>query len=94
MKISHLLNWKINQLLVRVDKLNKFKVSIVFFIILLMTMSSVAATCNIIIITDPSGKDPNGAAAGSMSFAQNMFQSTFVMSKNNHFAVLSGGTAK
>ena len=57
-----------------------------------MTMSSVAATCNIIIITDPSGKDPNGAAAGSMSFAQNMFQSTFVMSKNNHFAVLSGGT--
>ncbi|MCR5027178.1 MAG: hypothetical protein K6A34_07040 [Methanobrevibacter sp.] len=58
----------------------------------MMTMSSVAATCNIIIITDPTGKDPNGAAAGSMSFAQNMFQSTFLMSKNNHFAVLSGGT--
>ena len=57
-----------------------------------MTMSSVAATCNIIIITDPTGKDPNGAAAGSMSFAENMFQSTFLMSKNNHFAVLSGGT--
>ena len=57
-----------------------------------MTMSSVAATCNILIITDPSGKDPNGAAAGSMSFAENMFQSTFLMSKNNHFAVLSGGT--
>ena len=57
-----------------------------------MTMSSVAATCNIIIITDPTGEDPNGAAAGSMSFAQNMFQSTFLMSKNNHFAVLSGGT--
>ena len=55
-------------------------------------MSSVAATCNIIIITDPTGEDPNGAAAGSMSFAQNMFQSTFLMSKNNHFAVLSGGT--
>ena len=55
-------------------------------------MSSVAATCNIIVITDPSGKDPNGAAAGSMSFADNMFQSTFLMSKNNHFAVLSGGT--
>ena len=57
-----------------------------------MTMSSVAATCNIIVITDPTGKDPNGAAAGSMSFAENMFQSTFLMSKNNHFAVLSGGT--
>ena len=55
-------------------------------------MSSVAATCNIIVITDPTGEDPNGAAAGSMSFAENMFQSTFLMSKNNHFAVLSGGT--
>lgn len=66
--------------------------SIVFFIILLMTMSSVAATCNIIVITDPTGQDPNGAAAGSMSFAENMFQSTFLMSKNNQFAVLSGGT--
>ena len=58
----------------------------------MMTMSSVAATCNIIVITDPTGQDPNGAAAGSMSFAQNMFQSTFLMSKDNHFAVLSGGT--
>lgn len=57
-----------------------------------MTMSSVAATCNIIIITDPTGQDPNGAAAGSMSFAENMFQSTFLMSKDHHFAVLSGGT--
>ena len=55
-------------------------------------MSSVAATCNIIVITDPTGKDPNGAAAGSMSFAENMFQSTFLMSKDHHFAVLSGGT--
>lgn len=55
-------------------------------------MSSVAATCNIIVITDPTGQDPNGAAAGSMSFAENMFQSTFLMSKDNHFAVLSGGT--
>ncbi|MCF0226846.1 MAG: hypothetical protein HUK28_06035 [Methanobrevibacter sp.] len=58
----------------------------------MICMSSVAATCNIIIITDPTGKDPNGAAAGSMSFAENMFQSTFLMSKENHFAVLSGGT--
>ena len=65
-----------------------FHVSIVFLIIALMTMSSVAATCNIIVITDPSGEDPNGAAAGSMSFADNMFQSTFLMSKNNHFAVV------
>ena len=73
-------------------KLDKLKVSFVFLIIFLMTMSSVAATCNIIVITDPSGEDPNGAAAGSMSFAENMFQSTFLMSKNNHFAVLSGGT--
>ena len=73
-------------------KITKFHMSIVFLIVFLMTMSSVAATCNIIVITDPSGKDPNGAAAGSMSFAENMFQSTFLMSKNNHFAVLSGGT--
>lgn len=64
----------------------------IFFIILTLCMSSVSATCNIIVITDPTGEDPNGAAAGSMSFAQNMFQSTFIMSKDNHFAVLSGGT--
>ena len=73
-------------------KFRKFHISIFILFVLLMTMSSVAATCNIIVITDPSGDDPNGAAAGSMSFAQNMFQSTFLMSKNNHFAVLSGGT--
>ena len=73
-------------------KLKKLKISFVFFIILLLTMSSVAATCNIVVITDPSGNDPNGAAAGSMSFADNMFQSTFLLSRNNHFAVLSGGT--
>ena len=70
----------------------KLKISLVFFVILLMTMSSVAATCNIVVITDPSGNDPNGAAAGSMSFADNMFQSTFLLSRNNDFAVLSGGT--
>ncbi|MBE6499336.1 MAG: hypothetical protein E7Z80_02135 [Methanobrevibacter thaueri] len=73
-------------------KVKKFHIFIVFLIISLMMMSSVSATCNIIVITDPSGDDPNGAAAGSMSFAENMFQSTFLMSKNNHFAVLSGGT--
>ena len=73
-------------------KIKKFHASIVFLIIFLMTISSVAATCNIIVITDPSGEDPNGVAAGSMSFAENMFQSTFLMSKDNHFVVLSGGT--
>ena len=72
--------------------MDKLKFSIVLLVIFLLSISSVAATCNIIVITDPTGKDPNGAAAGSMSFADNMFQSTFLMSKNNHFAVLSGGT--
>ncbi len=47
-----------------------------------------------IVITDPSGKDPNGAAAGSMSFAPNMFQSTFLVSKKLHVAVLAGGLGK
>lgn len=56
-----------------------------------MLIAPAAATCNIVIITDPTGKDPNGAAAGSMSFQQNMFQSTFLSSPNDHFAVLSGG---
>jgi hypothetical protein len=50
-----------------------------------------AATLNCIIITDPSGTNPNGVAAGSMSFAQNMFQSTFILSKDDRFSVLSGG---
>ncbi len=56
-----------------------------------MLTSTASATMNVIVITDPTGKDPNGAAAGSMSFAQNMFQSTFIMSKDQQFAVLSGG---
>ena len=72
--------------------IKRLHIFIAFLAIFLITMSSVAATCNVIVITDPSGEDPNGAAAGSMSFAENMFQSTFLMSKNNHFAVLSGGT--
>lgn len=55
-------------------------------------MNSAAATLNVIIITDPTGKDPNGAAAGSMSFAPNMFQSTFIYSPEKNFAVLSGGS--
>ncbi len=73
-------------------KSNKLKMLLVSLVVLLLTMSSVAATCNIIVITDPSGQDPNGAAAGSMSFAENMFQSTFLLSRNNQFTVLSGGT--
>jgi hypothetical protein len=58
---------------------------------LFMVMNTASATMNVIVITDPTGTDPNGAAAGSMSFAENMFQSTFLMSKEDKFVVLSGG---
>lgn len=61
------------------------------FLIFNILMGSSAATLNVIVVTDPSGKDPNGFAGGSMSFAQNMFQSTFILSKENHFTILSGG---
>jgi hypothetical protein len=65
-------------------------------LILLLTISLLintsAATLNVIIITDPTGQDPNGAAAGSMSYAPNMFQSTFLFSPEHNFAVLSGGS--
>ena len=64
---------------------------LIFLITVAMIMGPAAATCNIIIITDPTGKDPNGAAAGSMSFQNNMFQSTFLSSASGHFAILSGG---
>lgn len=64
---------------------------LVLIVTLIMFMSTSAATMNCVIITDPTGKDPNGAAAGSMSFAPNMFSVTFLESKENHFAVLSGG---
>jgi hypothetical protein len=70
---------------------NLFKKVIFLLITLIMVVNTSAATMNVIIITDPTGADPNGAAAGSMSFAENMFQSTFIMSKENNFAVLSGG---
>lgn len=63
----------------------------VFLITLAMVVNTASATMNVIVITDTTGKDPNGAAAGSQSWAENMFQSTFIMSKENHFAVLSGG---
>ncbi|HII70023.1 hypothetical protein [Methanopyrus kandleri] len=63
-------------------------------IALLALVSGASATFNMIVITDPSGKDPNGAAAASMSFAPNMFQSTFLVSKKLHVAVLAGGLSK
>ena len=69
---------------------NMIKVFI-FLLTVVMVISTSAATTNMIIITDPTGQDPNGAAAGSMSYATNMFQSTFLYSQTNHFAVLSGG---
>ncbi|WP_157078692.1 hypothetical protein [Methanobrevibacter filiformis] len=55
------------------------------------SLAAVSATMNVIVITDPTGQDVNGAAGGSMSFAQNMFQSTFLLSKDNKYVVLSGG---
>ena len=64
---------------------------LVFLITGAMIIGPAAATCNIIVIKDPTGKDPNGAAAGSMSFQNNMFQSTFLSSSSGHFAILSGG---
>lgn len=64
---------------------------LLFVLTVIMLMTPAAATMNVVIISDPTGKDPNGAAAGSMSYAQNMFQSTFLLSKDNNFAVLSGG---
>jgi len=69
----------------------RLKRILVLLVTLIMVVNTSAATMNVIIITDPTGKDPNGAAAGSQSFAKNMFQSTFIMSKNKNFAVLSGG---
>lgn len=64
---------------------------LLFILTIMLLIVPAAATCNMVIITDPTGNDSNGAAAGSMSFAQNMFQSTFLSSKENKFAVLSGG---
>ena len=63
----------------------------ILVITITMIVGTSAATMNVVVITDPTGQDPNGAAAGSQSWAANMFQSTFILSKNNHFAVLSGG---
>jgi len=70
---------------------NNLQRILVLLVTLVLLVNTSAATCNMVIITDPTGTDPNGAAAGSMSFADNMFQSTFIMSKEKHFTVLSGG---
>lgn len=65
---------------------------IALFLIIIMVFSSTAsATMNVAVITDPTGKDPNGCAAGSQSFASNMFQSTFIFSQEHKMALLSGG---
>ena len=73
------------------DILRKFLIPLLLLLIIFGFIVSISATMNVIVITDPSGEDVNGVAGGSMSFAQNMFQSTFLMSKENQFVVLSGG---
>lgn len=72
-------------------KFNIFIGSIFLVLILFTLIASASATCNVIVITDPTCEDPNGAAAASMSFANNMFQSSFIMSKDDGYAMLSGG---
>ena len=72
-------------------KFNMFIGSIFLVLILFTVIASASATCNVIVITDPTCEDPNGAAAASMSFANNMFQSSFIMSKDDGYAMLSGG---
>jgi len=61
------------------------------FLLFNILIGGAAATLNVIVVTDPSGEDPNGFAGGSMSFAPNMFQSTFILSKEHRFTILSGG---
>lgn len=73
------------------DNLKKILIPLVMLLIMFGFIASISATMNVMVITDPTGEDANGAAGGSMSFAQNMFQSTFLMSKENQFVVLSGG---
>jgi hypothetical protein len=70
------------------SKLSKYGL---FVIIILMFSPLASATMNVAVITDPTGKDPNGCAAGSQSFAINMFQSTFIFSQEHKMALLSGG---
>lgn len=70
---------------------NNLRKIFLFLIIIVIFSSTVSATNNIAVITDPTGKDPNGCAAGSQSFASNMFQSTFIFSQEHRMALLSGG---
>ncbi len=70
---------------------SKIFICLIFIITISMVVNTASATMNVIVITDPTGQDPNGAAAGSQSWQKNMFQSTFILSKNQNFAVLSGG---
>ncbi len=70
---------------------SKIFICLIFIITISMVVNTASATMNVIVITDPTGQDPNGAAAGSQSWQKNMFQSTFLLSKNHNFAVLSGG---
>lgn len=71
--------------------MKKFLLPVALILSMIILMGTVSATMNVIVITDPTGQDANGAAGGSMSFAHDMFQSTFLMSKENQFVVLSGG---
>jgi hypothetical protein len=64
---------------------------VLFLITFTMVVNTASATMNVVVITDPTGKDPNGVAAGSQSWQNNMFQSTFILSMTKHFCVLSGG---
>ena len=41
--------------------MDKLKLSIALMFVFFLSISAVAATCNIIVITDPTGQDPNGA---------------------------------
>lgn len=62
-----------------------------FLLVVIAFSTTASATMNVAVITDPTGKDPNGCAAGSQSFAPNMFQSTFIFSQEHKMALLSGG---
>lgn len=73
-----------------IKKVNMRRLAL-FLLILMLFSTTASATMNVAVITDPSGKDPNGCAAGSQSFAINMFQSTFIFSQEHKMALLSGG---
>lgn len=71
--------------------MKKLLIPLILVLVLFGTIASISATMNVMVITDPTGEDVNGVAGGSQSFAENMFQSTFLMSKDKQFVVLSGG---